>query len=72
MSGIPLGNGMGKLNFASPPADIQILQAILQIVDAQLQLQCRILMGWDPAEAIKSMGLHVVDPPVKEVTSEGD
>lgn len=72
MSGIPLGNGMGKLNIQAPPPDVQILQAILQIVDAQLQLQCRILMGWDPADAIKAMGLHVMMPPTEEVASESD
>lgn len=58
------GNGQGMKLVAAPPEQ-QLLEVMRGTLDAMLQLQCRIAVGWDPKEAVKDMGLNVPLPPVK-------
>lgn len=72
MSGrhIELPGGISAHIEAPPTRDQELLAAIAQnlhvaaqTLDVMLQLQCRIALGWDPAEAIVDLKLNVPAPP---------
>ncbi len=49
----------------------ELLVNVLKTLDSMLQLQCRIALGWAPAEAIKDMKLNVPLPTPEQATVSG-
>lgn len=60
MAGIELPGGV---QVAPPSPELQALVQIAQMLDLMLQFQCRVALGWDPAEAIEDMRLKVKPVP---------
>jgi hypothetical protein len=53
----------GGVQLQQPSPEQQLLIQIAQTIDALLQLQARIAMGWNPSEAVRDMGMRVPEPP---------
>ncbi len=56
----------GRITVKEPDPQVELLTRIFACLDQMFQLQARIALGWQPADAVRDMRLNVPDPPGAE------